>query len=195
MESRLIVFAKNPVLGKVKTRLAESLGDEKALSVYKELLSITEKAVLPFLESTIIYFDELNDSIFFTVFENRIQVEGNIGWKMHNAILNAFDEGCKKVVVIGSDLPEISELIIEEAFEKLNIFDLVLGPATDGGYYLIGMNQSDTEIFQDIDWSSPRVLVQTLRKLESRNFNYCFLKKLSDIDTENDYKESVIFSH
>jgi rSAM/selenodomain-associated transferase 2/rSAM/selenodomain-associated transferase 1 len=111
------------------------------------------------------------------------QIPGDIGIRMHHTILNAFRSGSRPVVLIGTDIPHITEMILKRTYENLTQKDLVLGPSTDGGYWLIGMNEP-TNLFKDIEWSTDRVLKQTLQLAKKQNLTYRLLDTLTDIDTE-----------
>jgi hypothetical protein len=113
---------------------------------------------------------------------------------MKNAFKSGFRNGYKKIVLIGSDLPDINESIIKNAFEVLKIKDTVFGPAQDGGYYLIGMKQVHSQIFDNKPWSKPHLLDVTLQELKSQNISYSLIETLNDIDTFEDLKTSSIYN-
>lgn len=191
MEKALLVFAKKPVLGKVKTRLAKDIGDEKALIIYKQLLFHTFDVAAQGDAMVLACFTEHDDltldSIPYDTFYQ--QVEGDLGAKMSDTLNHAFKIGAKKAIVIGTDCPDISNELLEEAFQKLDTNDVVLGPAHDGGYYLIGMKTPKAYLFQDVEWSTEKVLNQTLSKLIAKE-NCYQLRVLSDIDTIDDLKKN-----
>ncbi|MEX0895291.1 MAG: TIGR04282 family arsenosugar biosynthesis glycosyltransferase, partial [Balneolaceae bacterium] len=114
----------------------------------------------------------------------------NLGKKMERAFSSVFNSGYGKIVLIGSDCPTILTRHIEEAFEKLESHDTVLGPSSDGGYYLIGLKELNTSLFQDKPWSSSGLYEQTLTELQDSSLSYCELEELNDIDTADDL-ESV----
>ncbi len=116
------------------------------------------------------------------------QVEGDLGQKMSAAIEEAFKRGRKRVVVIGTDAPELQAKHLKEAFANLETADVVLGPAEDGGYYLIGMNQLHRALFSEISWSTEQVFTQTLQRIRDLRLRYRLLQRLSDID----YPEDVL---
>jgi len=184
----LIIFVKNIVLGKVKTRLAKTIGNDNAFEVYKRLVSITEKATekLPFAKH--IYF---SDQIIETKWkgdEKFIQKGNNIGERMSNAFKDGFDMGYKQIILIGSDLPDISSDIILDGFNALQKNNIVFGPAEDGGYYLVGMNIFTPTLFQNKPWSKPSLLKETLSELK----NYTLIQELNDIDTIEDLRLSSL---
>ena len=187
--NHLIIFVKNPELGKVKTRLARTIGDEKALYIYKLLLEQTFQVTLPVLAEKKLYYsefvqnmDQFND----LVYEKYIQSGDALGDKMYNAMKHSFGEWAGKVVLIGSDCFELNSGIIEEAFKALEESDYVLGPAKDGGYYLIGMKELNLEIFQNKEWSSENVFLDTLLDIKNQEKSHYLLPTLSDVDIEDD---------
>ncbi|MEO8167669.1 MAG: TIGR04282 family arsenosugar biosynthesis glycosyltransferase, partial [bacterium] len=99
------------------------------------------------------------------------------------------DDGAKRTVIIGTDVPELSASIIESAFHQLNDHDVVLGPSTDGGYYLLGMKPPVKEVFDGIEWSSEKVYAQTVKCLQTSRLSYARLPEFADVDTEEDYRQ------
>jgi rSAM/selenodomain-associated transferase 1 len=191
-KSRVIVFVKNAVLGKVKTRLAKTLGDQEALNVYNKLLDITKREVETVeVEKEIWYAWEIekNDIWNEIHFNKRVQIDGDLGEKMKNAFKVSFEEGLEKVVLIGSDCPTLSSQIIKEAFEKLNNNEVVFGPSKDGGYYLIGMSSYNPEVLENISWSTEEVMSQTEKRAEEHEISLAKLQFLNDIDNEQDWNE------
>ena len=188
MNNCLILFAKNLVLGKVKSRLAKDIGDEQALKVYKKLSEHTH-TIAKALECTkhIFYSDKLEENDLWTGnFQKYVQEGNDLGEKMKNAFHYSFSQGNEKVVIIGSDCYELTSEIIEEAFEKLNDSDFVMGPAKDGGYYLLGMNAPHLYVFEKMEYSHEEVAKQTLDKIRLNNHSIALLKELSDVDTVED---------
>jgi rSAM/selenodomain-associated transferase 1 len=191
----LIVFVKNNILGKVKTRLAKTVGDNKAFEVYKQLVDITEECSLKVDSDKHIYFSEkvINSK---WVDELKFVQQGNsLGDRMSNAFENGFKQGYEKVILIGSDLPEISPSIIQEGFDKLEKSEVVFGPAEDGGYYLIGMKKPRKFIFENKPWSETELLKLTLEELGKQDVSYSFLQTLNDIDTFEDLKSSKLYTN
>lgn len=187
----LIVFVKNPVVGKVKTRLAATMGDQRALDIYLELLEKT-RCTLSSLSCTlyIYYSDFVDDADDWTTppFLKRLQQGSDLGARMHHALRECLLSH-PKAVLVGSDIPELQEIHIQEAFLALDNCDYVLGPAMDGGYYLVGMKSPETTIFQDISWSTPMVLEQTLQHIRTAGQQVQLLSVLSDIDTAADWEK------
>jgi rSAM/selenodomain-associated transferase 2/rSAM/selenodomain-associated transferase 1 len=188
---RLIIFSKYPVPGKTKTRLISLLGPAGAADLQKRLAEKTYQTARRYNQSR-----EMDIEICFEGGSDRKmkawlgkgpiysqQVPGDIGIRMHHAMINAFLFGSGSVVLIGTDIPDITEMILDQAFTSLKKNDLVLGPSTDGGYWLIGLNRP-VDVFQDIKWSTSGVLQQTLQEARKQNLKYHILDKLTDIDTE-----------
>ena len=189
MSKALIIFIKNPVLGKVKTRLAATVGDVKAFEVYKYLLNHTQKiALLIDADKFLFYADFLNreDEWPHDRFIKHQQKGNDLGERMYNAFENTFLNKYQKVIIIGSDCFDLSASVIEDAYEFLNYSDIVIGPAKDGGYYLLGMKNLHQCLFRNISWSTSEVLKQTLSICKSQHLKYSLLPTLTDIDTEND---------
>ncbi len=185
--SLLIIFVKNAILGQTKTRLAKTIGDEKALLVYDKLLMITENAVQSLqVKQKVLFSNHIEDKKW--AFATKGVQQGNdLGERMANAFISGFEAGYEKIVLIGSDCPEISEEIIKTAFQKLGDSPIVFGPAVDGGYYLVGLSSFEETVFKDKPWSKPDLLKKTLNHLQENQLKYCLLsRQLNDIDTFDD---------
>ena len=188
--SCLLIFVKNPALGKVKTRLAKTMGDKKALEVYKKLLEKTKTETEQLPVNKIVYYSawiDNNDLWSTNDFDKQLQEGTSLGDKMSNAIKASF-EHYQKVVIIGSDCYDLSKEHMLEAFAKLEnpSISVVIGPANDGGYYLLGMNTFIPALFEGKSWSQSSLMTETIETLESLNLNYFLLEELTDIDTEED---------
>jgi hypothetical protein len=184
-ENHLIIFVKNPVAGKVKTRLAKSVGDEKALEVYLHLLEVTRKAAEG-VDCTrhLFYSDKIDaDDWSLDQFNKHLQSGNDLGEKMKNAFHHILTLGAKRVIVIGSDCPEITPNIVKEAFAMLEEKDVCIGPAKDGGYYLLGMRELYSQLFEEKQWSTGSVFEDTLLDLMKNRLSYACLPPLSDVDT------------
>lgn len=189
----LIVFVKNIILGKVKTRLAKTIGDVGAFNIYSELFSITERESQKANIDRHIYF---SDVIIPSKWEGDLKFvqEGeNLGEKMKNAFQHGFDEGYENIILIGSDLPNISKEIIESGFDALQDNDVTFGPALDGGYYLIGLSKMNASIFEDKPWSQSTLLDVTLHQLSEQQSSVSLLTPLNDIDTFEDLVASDFY--
>lgn len=194
-KASLIVFAKLPEPGKVKTRLGEAIGMEQAAEVYRQFAAHAFSLAHELdSEGATVY-------VFYAPGAAQVEVErwvghpyrylqqrGNdLGERMRNAFDTAFADGAVKSVIIGTDVPELEVDIIKAAFDALTTTDVVLGPSTDGGYYLLGMKERTEDLFSNIEWSSGHVLEQTLRRVRQLNLTYYMLQSLADVDTAEDY--------
>lgn len=189
----IIVFVKNIKLGKVKTRLAKTIGNQGAFEVYKNLVEITEKATENISIDKRIYF---SDAIIDTKWKNSykaVQNGNNLGERMKNAFIKGFQDGYERIVLIGSDLPDINSKHIKNGLQNLKTNNVVFGPAIDGGYYLIGMTKMYDFIFDDKPWSKPHLLEVTLEELKQNNISFALLESLNDIDTFEDLKASNFY--
>lgn len=185
----LIVFVKNPEAGKVKTRLADTIGDTKALEIYQNLLTHTRQEALKVRADRQIWYSEYidrQDEWESPLFSKYLQPDGNLGNKMLHAFDSGFKSGYRKIILIGSDCPTLLSDHIREAFIKLDTHDVVLGPSTDGGYYLIGLNKLFPNLFYDKSWSTSNLYLQTVEVLEKAGLTYYELEELNDIDTVED---------
>ena len=190
----LIVFAKNPVSGKVKTRLAESIGDQEALNLYKKLLSNTYLQTKNSVSDKYLFLSEKKDaSLYDSSYIQFIQSGNDIGEKMKNAFDKIFKMNYCNIVLTGTDIPDLTTEIINLAFEALNENDFVIGPAFDGGYYLIGMKSFNEFVFENIEWSTDKVLLKTITDIKERSLNYFLLKELYDIDDIEDIEVMKLF--
>lgn len=197
MNSVLILFIKNPAIGKVKTRLAKSIGEKKALGVYRELLKKTVKIASHInlnCKKEVWYSDYINekDQIDINTFDKKLQRGKHLGERMSDSFRLAFKNGFEKAVIIGSDCPELTSDTIESAFGLLDDNDMVIGPSFDGGYYLLGLNKYHPDLFSEIEWSSNKVLSSTIQKAENLNLKVSQLPVLNDIDTIEDLRNSSI---
>jgi uncharacterized protein len=193
MKNALIIFVRNPVLGKVKTRLAATIGNEKTLMLYKHLLQHTQAitANLP-VTKFVFYADYINEDDLWNGFEKRLQHGDDLGERMKNAFAELFDAGFKNICIIGSDCYELSSNILADAFEKLHTTAVVAGPVSDGGYYILGMNKPVPDFFMNKEWSTDTVFADTLKDAAALNLNLYQLPMLNDIDTEADLLKSAL---
>ncbi len=188
----LLVFQKNEVLGRVKTRLAAGLGEKQALDIYRKLLDKTYFELNKVSVPIHTYYSEfIPEKPNHAADQFQIQVGQDLGERMKNAFAANFDFGAEKVVLIGTDCPTLQSQHLLQAFEVLNDSDLVLGPATDGGYYLIGMKRRADFLFEGITWSTADVLSQTLSLASQWGLRTTLLPELSDIDTQEDWERYV----
>jgi len=195
MKRLLMVFVKNQIPGRVKTRLAAAIGEEKAFKVYKFLLEYTESVVKQVnAEVEIWYSDFVTTDDLWSVpgLKKKVQASGNLGKKMSHAFRTGFEKGYENIVVIGSDCHHLKTAHIENAFQKLKETDVVVGPSEDGGYYLIGMKRWHPGIFRDKSWSKNTLYNETLTAIDKENLSVSNLEVLNDIDTIEDLAASNI---
>ena len=192
--NHLLIFARHPELGRVKTRLARTLGDEAALAVYVELLGHTRAAAeaLPGAHKTIWFADHAptpaEAEAHWPGYDCRVQPAGDLGQRMAAAFGQAFAAGAEAAAIIGTDCPGLSTAHLAAAFAHLRDHDVVLGPADDGGYYLLGMRQVHAALFADKAWSTDAVLPATLADAARLGLRVALLPTLRDVDTEADLR-------
>ena len=185
----VLVFEKNAILGQVKTRLAAGIGEQPALEIYKYLVQLTYSALEALPVPVWTYFsDFIPESNHQTVEKSFVQQGQDLGERMANAFASTFGAGRDKVVLIGTDCPRLKSQHLVQAFEALNHSDLVLGPARDGGYYLIGLKSGAGYLFEGIAWSTSQVLSQTLHVAYQHGLIVTLLQELDDIDTQEDWQ-------
>ena len=191
----LLIFAREPVLGKVKTRLAADIGVDAALAVYRELLALTAAAVAKAAVPATVWLAEAPAPPAESTLPRpewpglswRVQPPaGSLGERMANAFEAAFAAGAGRVVIIGTDCPSLSAELLHRAFDKLGAHDLVIGPADDGGYYLLGLRELQPELFRNKDWSTATVLPDTLADAGRLGLRVVLLPTLSDVDSVRD---------
>ena len=185
-----LVFVRAPERGRVKTRLAAALGDDGALRVYRRLAEHTVHEARAAGGELRIHFTPaereaevrawLGDAVYIP------QAAGDLGTRMEAAFRAAFDAGAERVVIIGSDLPDLSAALLRRAFDALASHAAVLGPARDGGYYLLGMTSLIPGVFHDIPWSTGTVLALTLERLRAAGIEPALLDTLTDVDEVED---------
>ncbi|MEX0927791.1 MAG: TIGR04282 family arsenosugar biosynthesis glycosyltransferase [Balneolales bacterium] len=196
MESRnkcaLIVFVKNPDRGYVKTRLAQTIGHQQALEVYLDLLRHTQKTTVEVAAHVHVYYSrciETNDIWAEPHYTKHRQMGTHLGQRMHHAFSEMFDAGYKKAVIIGSDCFELTTSHITDAFEVLDRRQAVIGPAADGGYYLLGMRRHSPSLFKNKNWGSASVFSDTIRDMQKESLSWAELPVLNDIDTGADWEQ------
>lgn len=204
MDNALIIFIKNPIKGKVKTRIARTVGDDEALAIYLQLSEITRNnALLLRGVKTFLFYDdfiETKDDWSNDYFEKHLQIGKDLGERMlhaFNFVLKIHTSAC----IIGSDCPTLSIEIMQQSFEQLAVYDTVVGPSTDGGYYLLGIKKAITQeknsdlsllnalhhLFDDMVWSTEHVLSDTLKCIKENHQSVYLLPELTDIDEEADW--------
>lgn len=190
----LIIFYRNPELGKVKTRLASALGEDKALAIYFQLAAHTRSITKNLIMDKVVYYTEYvdtEDSWENKIYQKRLQHGDILGARMFNAFTEGFSKNYTSICIIGTDCWELKPQIIEDAFKALEKDDAVLGPANDGGYYLLGMNHLHAEIFQEKSWSTNKVAFETIDTFNQLNLKFRLLPVLNDVDDEKDLPEAL----
>lgn len=188
-DNLLMIFYRNPALGKVKTRLAATLGEEKALAVYIHLAAHTrEVAKLATCDRWIFYSDyvDTEDAWENSFFKKKLQQGDDLGAKMKNAFTLGFEAGYKRICIIGTDCLELNASIVNEAFQQAHEHDVVIGPAQDGGYYLLGMKRIHSDFFTAKKWSTPSVFQDTLSDIQALGLSSAILQTLRDVDEASD---------
>jgi rSAM/selenodomain-associated transferase 1 len=194
MTETLIVFTRYPEVGKTKTRMISALGADEAAKLQQYMtehtLNTAKKLKLCRDLAIEIHFaggdkqlmtEWLGQEIKYT-----FQASGDLGCKMHSAFEQAFSLDSQRVVIIGTDCPDLNQVILLDAFDLLHKQDLVLGPANDGGYYLIGLNRPIPQLFENISWGTAQVLTQTQAIAQQLNLKINYLPYLSDVDRPED---------
>jgi len=184
----LIIFVKNSTPGSVKTRLASVVGDTAALEIYQQLLVRTRSVIQGIRADLFVYYSDYipaEDIWQDYHYQKRVQQDGDLGNRMHQAIVEVL-ETHGEVILIGSDTADLGKDMILDAFSSLAYVDIVIGPATDGGYYLIGMKQQHPELFQDMQWSHDAVYNETRNSMVAMRVNFKVLPARTDIDEFKD---------
>lgn len=190
----LLIFTRNPKLGKCKTRLAATIGDQAALDIYMILMRHTAEITKNLNCSKEVYYsDEVPDNDLWGKdnYAKRLQEGNDLGERMYNAFKSGFQKGYKKIILIGSDIYDLNSETIEEAFLEMENADFVIGPAADGGYYLVGMKTLNNEIFQNKNWGTESVLEDTLNNLNHKKVKLLEIK--NDIDVYEDLEDIDVF--
>ncbi len=190
----LLIFTRNPELGKGKRRLAATVGDHAALAIYEFLLNHTVAITKNiYVEKAVYYSEEIwnNDIWDAKTFTKKLQVGENLGVRMANAFLEGFQNGFQKIIIIGSDMHDLSQSDLEHAFKALEKSNFVIGPAEDGGYYLLGMKKYMPQLFKQKEWGTETVLRDTLADLKDENV--ALLEPRNDVDHYEDIKDIDAF--
>ncbi|MEL6917012.1 MAG: TIGR04282 family arsenosugar biosynthesis glycosyltransferase [Bacteroidota bacterium] len=190
----LLIFTRNPELGKCKTRLAATIGNQAALEVYKFLLVHTVDFTKTLHTKKVVYYSEViweNDIWDTNFYDKKLQLGNDLGERMANAFQSGFASGFEKIMIIGSDMYDLSTSDLENAFTALDDHDYVIGPATDGGYYLLGMKTYNPSLFAHKDWGTETVLEDTLADLH--NDTVKLMEPRNDVDLYDDIKDIEAF--
>ena len=191
----LLIFTRNPELGKCKTRLAATIGDRAALDVYIHLLRHTAKVCsqIDAVDKYVYYSEHLGDGALWnpSIFTPEVQQGPDLGKRMKQAFVTAFGRGYEKVVLIGSDLPDLQTEDLRKAFSALDAHEAVIGPASDGGYYLIGLRRLIPNLFENKPWGGDQVLQATLSDLSG--IQVSLLSEKNDVDRYEDIADRPEF--
>ncbi len=191
----LLIFTRNPELGKVKTRLAQGVGQENALEIYKILLQHTKDMVKQVdCVKRVGYSVQVRENDIWDrdTFEKFEQHGEDLGDRMYHAFAKAYQDGFENILIVGSDLFDLRPEHIDNAFAALKTNDVVIGPAQDGGYYLLGMSSLIKEVFYNKDWGTETVFKDTLADLTNHTVHQ--LETLNDIDYAEDLKPYEAFA-
>jgi uncharacterized protein len=180
----LLLFARFPEKGKVKSRLAAAIGEERAFRIYSALFDHTLDACVHSGFRTTLCLSGPPSVPFSQPI--RVQSEGGLGDRMAHEFRTFLNSGSTPAVLLGSDCPDVSGALLLRAFELLQSHDVVIGPVTDGGYFLIGMNVFHPELFEEISWSTSHVLDQTIQRCRQNHLSFATLPRVRDIDVEED---------
>jgi rSAM/selenodomain-associated transferase 1 len=195
MRRAILVFVKYPEPGRVKTRLAATLGPGRAAEIYRQLVSEVF-ARLPEDAEVIACFDpaerraECEKWLAGRASHFVPQANGDLGVRLVSAFAEAFAQGFARVAAVGTDCPEIDASLFSQAWSALETCEVVLGPSEDGGYYLVALRKLAASLFNGIAWSSADVLSQTLDRAEAANLRVHLLPKRHDVDTEEDWRRA-----
>ncbi|MEQ9231624.1 MAG: TIGR04282 family arsenosugar biosynthesis glycosyltransferase [Cyclobacteriaceae bacterium] len=186
---------KNLIPGMVKTRLAKDVGMFLALDIYQELVNHTAKVVRKVDADKMVFYSEyveVEDAFEGEDFEYSVQTGNSLGERMQNAFQHAFDKGYSRVTIIGSDCYDLKAKHLEQAFDQLEINDIVVGPAKDGGYYLLGLNGPCPALFEGKEYSHDKVFEELMSEAKDLELECHVLDKLNDIDTLEDVKGTAL---
>ena len=191
----LVIFVRNPVLGQVKTRLAKGIGNERALAIYLQLLQHTLEITRDLSFRKFIYYaDEVSDYDLWSVpgYTKRKQNGNDLGERMLNSFKELFDQGFTQIMIIGSDCLQLQTEHLQEAVVLLESSAAVIGPASDGGYYLLGLTKLYPDLFVNKPWSTDQVFAKTIDDFNNQGISFALLEELSDIDDITDLGENGI---
>jgi uncharacterized protein len=191
VQRALLIFLKAPRPGQVKTRLAKTIGAEAACAAYRQLTETVLDRVSPLSGVHLRYAP---DDAFAEIqpwlrpgWEAAAQGPGDLGERLRTAFVETFNRRARQVVVIGSDCPGVTARDIETAWAGLQENDVVIGPATDGGYWLIGLREPQPGLFKNMAWSTKTVFQETVERCKAAGLRVRLLRELADVDTEADW--------
>lgn len=185
----VLLFAKAPRAGLVKTRLARDVGEERALALYRSVGARVAARVGAAYPITVWFEPQEAENEMRAWLGNREfrrQPTGDLGLRMQRAFATHLDRGDRPVIAIGADAPGVDATVVAEAVRALETADVVLGPAVDGGYYLLGVARSIPDLFREIPWGTATVLARTLDRCQALGVSTALLATLRDLDTAAD---------
>ena len=186
-DALIIVFCKNFLIGKVKTRLAKSIGKFKALRIYKLLVDRTISVLKQVEFDVVIFYSDFipHDQNWSFAKQQKVQNGKDLGTRMNKAFKWGFEMGYQNICIVGTDLWSIEKKIFQYIFDALKNNDIVFGPASDGGYYLLGLKKMNSSLFNINSWGTSKVLEDSVNEIDYNNTVF-YLQELNDIDTEED---------
>jgi len=196
-KNALIIIAKYPANGSVKTRLKGHMPDNQILTLYTHLLesTIVKLRSIPGVDTFIAYAPHNAEQYFSDFKLNLIPLsDGDLGERMFKSFQDVFNKGYQKAALVGADIPDLSANTILTAFDVLSGHDIVYGPAKDGGFYLVGMKKAIRELFVNIPWSSDQTLKKSLEQASKNGYSVELTETLSDIDTIDDVNQAGLIS-
>jgi rSAM/selenodomain-associated transferase 1 len=190
----LIAFLKHPEPGAVKTRLVPALGAEVAAELYRALAEEVLRATVPRRGEyeTLVFYDPPGAAetmrAWLPEFRLFAQSAGDLGMRMAAAFARAFERGARRVAIVGTDVPAVTRETVAEALAALDEAELVVGPAEDGGYYLLALGEPHPELFEDVAWSTPAVLEETLARAATAGLRVREMERRRDVDSLEDLR-------
>ncbi|MBW4642898.1 MAG: TIGR04282 family arsenosugar biosynthesis glycosyltransferase [Goleter apudmare HA4340-LM2] len=193
-KQHLIIFTRYPEPGKTKTRLIPALGAVGAANLQRQMTEYTILQVKELQETAAVSWEvrfaggslQLMQDWLGKDLVYQLQGEGDLGERMARSLFDAFGSGAEQVMIIGIDCPGVNSHLLATAFEQMQNCELVIGPAIDGGYYLIGLRRYITELFANIDWGTAQVLQQTMDIAQKLHLSHVLLLPLADVDRPED---------
>jgi rSAM/selenodomain-associated transferase 1 len=193
-KQHLIIFTRYPEAGKTKTRMIDALGEQGAADLQKQMTEYTVSQVIKLQKTSAITVEirftggntKLMENWLGSDFIYQPQGEGDLGKRMLRSLTDAFANNTQEAIIIGTDCPGVNLPILRLAFEQLQKCDVVLGPALDGGYYLIGVRQAIPHLFNEITWGTSQVFTQTVEIIRNLNLSTVYLPSLADVDRPED---------
>lgn len=180
----LIIFARNPVVTNEKLRWAEEFQDKEAANIYLNSLKNVYEQTKNIESSKFLFLDmAFNHKKYDTGYQICIQYGNDAGMKLYHAFGKIFSYGHEKAVIVAADIPDIKRKVIEEAYEKLDTYDFVIGPTSDEGFYLLGTKNPNHEVFEDLSLTLKTVMEGLIDKIKTVNKSYIILNEISNIGT------------